>query len=143
MGRFEFVDSVAIADCAVEVEGQNLDDLFETAARALAELMVDPSTVPRVVERMVTLAASSLDMLMYDWLSELIYVKDAEQLILPYARVRVREGAPCRLTAELEGGPIVAGRTALRSDPKAVTLYRLTVEPSPPRGWRARVVIDI
>jgi hypothetical protein len=63
VGEFEFLDSVAIADCAVEVPGHDLDDLFETAARALAELMVDPPTVPRVSERCVTLSASSLDML--------------------------------------------------------------------------------
>ena len=143
MGEFEFLDSVAIADCAVEVTGHDLDDLFETAARALAELMVDPPTVPRVSERTVTLSAPALDMLLYDWLSELIYAKDAERVIFPRTRVRVREGSPCCLTAELEGGPIEAGRTALRSDPKAVTLHGLVVERTPARGWRARVIVDI
>lgn len=143
MGEFEFLDSVAIADCAMEVSGHDLDDLFETAARALAELMVDPPTVARVSERTVTLSAPSVDMLLYDWLSELIYVKDAERLIFPVARVRVREGSPCGLTADLEGGPIEAGRTALRSDPKAVTLHEFVVERNPAHGWRARVIVDI
>ena len=142
MGQFEFLESVALADCALEVEGRDLDDLFETAARALAEMMVDPPTVPLVTERTLTLTAASLDMLLYDWLSELIYVKDAERMIFTRAQVRVHDGVPWRLTARLEGGAIEAGRTTLRSDAKAVTLHQFAVEPFE-RGWRARIVIDI
>lgn len=142
MGRFEFLDAVAIADCALQIEGQDLDDLFETAVRALAELMVDPLTVLLTIERAVTLEAPSLAMLFYDWLSELIFVKDAEQVVFTSARVRVREGSPWGLSASLDGGLIVGGQTDLRSDPKAVTLHDFAVEPCE-RGWRARVVIDI
>ena len=34
MGQFRFVEEVALADCAVDVEGRDLGDLFETAAAA-------------------------------------------------------------------------------------------------------------
>ena len=44
MGRYEFLEEVALADCAVDVEGNDLDDLFATAAAALADVMVDPAT---------------------------------------------------------------------------------------------------
>ena len=37
MGRYEFLESVAVADCAVEIEGDDLDDLFVTGARGLAD----------------------------------------------------------------------------------------------------------
>jgi SHS2 domain-containing protein len=142
VGRHEIIETVAIADCAMEIEGDDLDDLFATAATAVAELMVDPVTVPLTVERRVTLTAPALDLLLFDWLSELIYLKDSERLVFPATSVRVGADSPCRLEARMSGGAIDRERTGLRADPKAVTLHQLTVEPHA-RGWRARVVIDI
>ena len=55
MGRYTFLDDVALADCAVEIEGRSLDDLFETAAAAIARLMVDPATLAITVERTISL----------------------------------------------------------------------------------------
>lgn len=142
MGRHVFLESIAVADCAVEIEGSDLDDLFATAARALAEVMVDPATVRTNVERRLELTAPSIDLLLYDWLAELIYLKDAEQLVFPVSDVAVSDGSPCRLTARLTGGAIDRSTTALRADAKAVTFHQFSVEPQA-HGWRARVVIDI
>lgn len=142
MGRYEFLEDVALADCAVEIEGQGLDDLFETAAAALARLMVDPSTLTITVARAITLAASDLDMLLYDWLSEMIFLKDRDSQVFPHTRVRVTGTGPYRLVADLHGGTIEPGRTALGADPKAITLHQFALE-RVAAGWRARVVIDI
>jgi len=104
--------------------------------------MVDPATLSITVERAVTIEAPQLDLLLYDWLSELIYLKDAEQLVFPDAEVRVRGEAPCRLAARLRGDVLDRARAALRADPKAVTFHRFALEPYA-GGWRARVVIDV
>lgn len=142
MGRWTVLESIAVADCAFDVEGHDLDDLFATAARALVDLMVDPATLPVTLARDLTLSASSLDLLLFDWLAELIYVKDAERLAFPAVDVTVSPGPPARLTAHLGGGVIDPGRTALRADPKAVTFHQFALEPGG-LGWRARIVIDI
>ncbi len=142
MGRYVVLEEVALADCALEIEGRDLDDLFETAARALAELMVDPATVPLAVERRVSLAAPRLDLLLYDWLSELILRKDSDREVFPETQVRVAAGEPASLTAQLRGGVIDRERTALRADAKAVTFHQFGLTPVD-GGWRARVVIDI
>jgi SHS2 domain-containing protein len=142
VGRYEFLEEVALADCAVDVEAKTLDDLFETAASALAEVMVDPATVPSTVERTVTLTAPALDLLLYDWLSELIYRKDRDREIFTRAEVRVSGVGPFYLTAQAHGGVLDPERTALRADPKAVTFHQFVLEQTD-RGWRARIVIDI
>jgi SHS2 domain-containing protein len=142
MGRYEVLETIAVADCALEIYGNDLDDLFATAARALAETMVDPITLVPTVERTLRLEASSLDLLLFDWLSELIYLKDSERLVFPRAEVRVEADGPCRLAARLAGGPLDPSRTAPRADVKAVTFYRFSVERHG-RGWLARVVLDI
>jgi SHS2 domain-containing protein len=142
MGRHEFLEGMALADCAIDLHGDSLADLFETAARAVAEVMVDPATVRPTEERTVELAAPSLDLLLFDWLSELIYLKDVEQLVFTDARVQVHHDSSCRLTARLAGGPIDPERTGLRADAKAVTFHQFALERQG-AGWRARVVIDI
>ena len=142
MGRYTFLDDVALADCAMDIEGRSLDDVFETAAAALARLMVDPATLAITVERTVSLEAPEVDMLLYDWLSEMIFLKDRDSQVFPHARVRVGGDGPYRLAAEIQGGTIEPGRTALGADPKAVTFHQFALQPMD-GGWRARVVIDI
>ncbi len=142
MGHWTVVESIALADWAFDVEGEDLDDLFATAARALVDLMIDPATLPVTVTRTVALSAPSLDLLLFDWLAELIYLKDAERLAFPGVTVTVSQGSPATLTARLEGGVIDRQHTALRADPKAVTFHQFRIEPAGP-GWRARIVIDI
>jgi SHS2 domain-containing protein len=56
--------------------------------------------------------------------------------------VRVTGDGPYRLAADVQGGTIEPGRTALGADPKAVTLHQFALE-RVDGGWRARVVIDI
>lgn len=142
MGRYEVLEDVALADCALEIEGRDLNDLFETAATALAELMVDPATIETTAERRIALSADKVDLLLYDWLSELIYRKDRDREVFPETRVRVGGDGPFSLEADVRGGVIDRSRTALRADPKAVTLHRFAVI-AVDGGWRARLVIDI
>jgi protein archease len=141
VGQWALLEDVAIADCALEIEARTLDDLFATAARAVAEIMVDPTTVHESVERSLAITAPSIDLLLYDWLSELVYLKDSEQLVFPRVQAHVRVGSPCHLSVAMTGGPIAAD-TVRRSDPKAVTLHLFGVAPTD-GCWRARVVLDI
>jgi SHS2 domain-containing protein len=104
--------------------------------------MVDPATVAATAERTVALTAPSLDLLLYDWLAELILLKDQEEMIFPRVKVRVSENSSCRLEAILTGGTIDRERTALRADAKAVTFHQFALERRG-QGWWARVVIDI
>jgi SHS2 domain-containing protein len=142
MGRYVVLEEVALADCAVRIEADSLDDLFETGAVALVELMVDPATVPRSVERTIELGASGIDLLFYDWLAELIFRKDRDREVYPETQVRVRGSGPVSLEARVRGGVIDPAGTALRADAKAVTFHRFRVEPAG-AGWQAEVVIDI
>lgn len=142
MGHYTFLEDVALADCAVEIEGKSLDDLFETAAAAIARLMVDPATLAITVDRRIELEAAERDLLLHDWLSEMIFLKDRDALVFPHATVRVTGEGPYRLAALVRGGLIDPPRTALGADPKAVTFHQFALEPVE-GGWRARVVIDI
>ena len=141
MGQWTVLDDVAIADCALQIGGESLGDLFATAAHALADVMVDPLSVQPSVQRTMTLSAPSIDLLLFDWLSELIALKDSERLVFTRVDARVSPGSPCRLSATMAGGAI-GPETIRRADPKAVTLHLFEVAPLD-GGWRARIVLDI
>ena len=142
MGRYTLLEDIALADCAVDVEADDLADLFETAASALAHVMVDPATLPLDIERTIEVSAPELDLLLYDWLSELIYRKDRDREVFAHTRVRVHGSGPYHLTAVARGGVIDPERTALGADPKAVTFHQFALT-STDGAWRARVVFDI
>lgn len=142
MGKFRVLESIAIADAALDLEGQTLDDLFETAAAALADVQVDPATVARTTTITVRLSAPSIELLLFDWLGELIFRKDRDRAVFPETTVRIAHDGEWTLAATLTSGPIDPGRVALRADVKAVTLHELTIE-RVADGWRARVILDI
>lgn len=129
---------------AFEAWGDTQEETFVCAGDATMNVMVDElgSIIPRE-SRSIELASDALDMLLFDLLQELIYYKDAEQLLLRLHSLRIeeREGS-YRLFAEARGERIERERHPLNVDVKAVTLHRFAVERTP-KGWRAAVILDI
>jgi SHS2 domain-containing protein len=141
-GSFEFVEG-ATSDLAFVARGPTPESVFGAAAEALlAATVEEPERIAAVVRRPVVLEEPALDLLMLCWLDELIWLRDAEQLLLRAERVtlRIDEGA-CRLEAELVGEPL-AGRHGLLADVKAATAHGLRVGPSD-GGWEAKVTLDV
>jgi SHS2 domain-containing protein len=94
-------------------------------------------------EKRVSLSAGTLDMLLFQLLQELIFFKDAEQLLLRVGSVSLRKkGGLHSLDALLLGERIDAAKHRLVVDVKAVTLYRLSLEENE-KGWEATVVLDV
>ncbi|MFH1570983.1 MAG: archease [Gemmatimonadota bacterium] len=145
---FEYLDDVAIADVAFRAWGADLAGAFAAAARATVSVMLeDLASLEARCERRVDLEADQLDLLLFDFLSELVYYKDADGLLLLPRRVEVQEpGAAAdrrwRVRAVLAGERVDRSRHAVLVDVKAVTLHRLSLRQEPGR-WVAEVVLDI
>jgi SHS2 domain-containing protein len=138
------LEGLTLADVAFRAEEADLEELFRTAWRATLELMLpDPSTLRPTERRRIALANPAVDLLLFDFLGELIYYKDSEGLLLGLERLALQGGpGGYRLEAEAAGEAADPARHSLGVDVKAVTLHHLAVEPSP-RGWQATVVIDV
>jgi len=144
MSGYRFRGDVAIADAAFEAWGATLEELFVAAADATTNTMVQNlDAIEERQRRPIRLEEERADLLLFRFLGELIYLKDAERLLLrvPAAAIRRREGALV-LEAEARGEPIDPLRHRLQADVKAVTLHRLRVEQTA-HGWEASVVLDI
>jgi SHS2 domain-containing protein len=139
---FEFVEG-ATGDLAFVARGPTPEAMFAAAAEALlAATVEDPERVGGAVRRPVSLEEADLDLLLLRWLDELIWRRDAEQLLARAGRLSVRrEGESWRLEGELQGEPMGPGHR-LRTDVKAATAHGLRVG-EVGTGWEARVTLDV
>lgn len=141
---YRFLEHIATADVAFEAHGVTREELFVSCAEALLHIMVhDPEDVGRVQEVAITLEHGELDLLLYSFLDELVFYKDARQLLLHVECIEIREAdGTLRLKAVMRGEKIAPRRHRLVVDVKAVTLHRFQVVQEYD-GWRATVVLDI
>lgn len=138
---YKFLPDVALADIAFEAESDTVNGLFESCAMALTDIMVDPKTLRGEVTKEVPLKSDDLDRLLYDFLTELIVMKDVESLLFSEIHVDVK-GSGTELAAVLGGEPIDRVRHTLRNDVKAVTMHMFGIRHEGQK-WRATVVLDI
>ena len=141
---YRFQDELTSADVAFEAWGETREELFISSAAALLNTMTAaPEQVARRQKLTLRLEHEELDLLLWSFLQELIFYKDARRLLLHADGVRIeeREGR-FRLEAHLSRERLDAGRHRLLVDVKAVTLHRLQVAYRD-KLWKADVVLDV
>jgi SHS2 domain-containing protein len=141
---YRFHDELSTADVAFEAWGETKEELFiSSAAALLCTMAAAPEQVARQQELTIRMEHEELDMLLWSFLQELIFYKDARRLLLHADRVRIEEREGClRLEAVVRGEQIDAGRHRLLVDVKAVTLHRFQVV-FKDNLWKAVVVLDV
>lgn len=141
---YRFIAEIATADVAFEAWGATPEETFVSAADATMNVMVDDiDSIVLRESRAIVLEAGALDMLLFELLQELIYFKDAEELLLRIRSLNIEEAeGTFRLAADARGERIDRERHPLNVDVKAVTLHRFAVERTS-AGWRAAVILDI
>jgi len=141
---YHYLEEIGTADIAFEATGRDLAQLFSDAADATMNVMIDnlDAIEPRET-RQIELSNDELDMLLFDFLQELIYFKDAERLLLRVRDGRIEErDEKYILKADAAGETLDTTRHHQRADVKAVTLHGFSVEKED-GGWKARVLLDI
>jgi SHS2 domain-containing protein len=140
--RFEFVEG-ATGDLSFVARGATAEEAIAAAAEAfLAATVEEPESVGRSEPRRVEIDEASLDLALLRFLNELVYLRDAEELLLHAARVQVARNGGVHLAAELVGERIDRARHRLAADVKAATAHglRITREGA---GFRATVTLDV
>ena len=133
-----------MADIAFEATGRDLPELFREAADATTNVMIDNiEAIQARQTRRIELSNDKLDILLFDFLQELIFLKDAERLLLRIREVQIDHRDKMYLVkATAEGETLDPERHHQRADVKAVTLHNFSVERTED-GWKARVLLDI
>jgi SHS2 domain-containing protein len=141
---YRFLEAEALADVAFEATAISVEQVFLAAAEALLNTMVESveSIRPRQ-SRTICTAADSLELLLYEFLEELVYSKDAEGLLLRVSRVEIEQkGSSWHVSALARGEEIDPIRHEQRADVKAITWHRFKLE-SAGGTWRCFVILDV
>jgi SHS2 domain-containing protein len=133
------------ADVGILVVAPALPVLFADAAAGLLGTVTDPATVfPRIAAEL-QVEAAALDLLLVEWLDELLFRMDAhrELWVEHHVEVAEREAGGWVLAARCRGERLDPTRHPLRVQVKAITYHELEVVPVAGGGWQARVLFDI
>ena len=144
--EYEFVDRVT-SDLSFVARGSTLETLFTAAAKALLAATVEDleSIAPRM-RRKVLLQEPDLELLLLRFLNELVYLRDAEQLLLLPERVLVSVDEAAQLEADLVGEAIDSERHRMDVEVKAATAHGLRIActiAEEGRRWEASVTLDV
>ena len=81
MAGYTFLPDIAIADIAFEATGKDLEEVFTQAALAFADIQANLATVDDTATHDIELEHEELDRLLFDFLQELVFIKDTDSFI--------------------------------------------------------------
>ena len=141
---YRYLEEIAIADVAFEAEGETIRELFESAGFAITNTMIrDLKQIERKIVKSFEVEAEDIEMLLFNFLQEIIFYKDAEQLLFNKFDLDIEQKEDrCFLIAKAYGEEIDPKKHETVVDVKAVSLHRFKVEETG-KGWRATVIVDV
>tara|TARA_Y100000310_G_scaffold345729_1_gene468917 strand:- start:2032 stop:2451 length:420 start_codon:yes stop_codon:yes gene_type:complete len=137
---YKFLDDVSIADITFEAKGKNLNELFESCALATFDSMVNLKTVKAKIKKEIKLEEENIENLLFNFLEELIFLKDAKYILFNKFKVDIKENK--KLKALVNGEKINIKKHDLKVDVKAVTMHKFKVEKKG-NMWKAFVILDV
>jgi SHS2 domain-containing protein len=132
---FEVVEHMA--DWALRVNGRSLAQLLIHAAQGMNSLMVANTDSIQLTEmRQFELDVIDAESLLVEWLTELAYWAEMEQLV--FCQFELTAVTPIHLSAIVHGGQA----TELQKHIKAVTYHNLAIIQTG-KGLEATIVFDV
>lgn len=132
------------ADMGLEINAPDLNRLFEEAASALTGVLVDlDSKTPTVFEEQVEVSGRDIEDLLFQWLSEILFLFDCEGRVYSRMEVEVLRGDSDQgadLKARLYGEELESHQ--VKTYVKAITLHQLKIEEIE-GGFSATVYLDV
>ncbi|HLD13048.1 MAG TPA: archease [Candidatus Nanoarchaeia archaeon] len=142
MKHYKLLPDIAVADIAYEAYGKSLKDVFEHAAEAIMDMLGDRKKIQATKKFTIKLKNINLENLLFDFLNEIVFLKDSEYSVFKTVKVTIKEGKENKLIAVLTGEKINPEKHELGNDVKAVTMHQYKLEKKG-KQWVARVVVDI
>jgi SHS2 domain-containing protein len=135
--EFEIINHTA--DVGIRAYGADMKAAFANAARGLFSLITELDDIEEVVHRDIELTAPDQESLLVEWLNELIYLFDAENII--FKRFDITQLSQTQLKARSYGHQVDSSKHKLKTGVKAATYHMLKVEKN--NGSMVQVLFDI
>jgi len=135
--EFEIINHTA--DVGIIAYGADMNETFANAAKALFSLITELDDVEEAIYRDIELTAPDQESLLVEWLNELIYLFDAENII--FKRFDVTQLSQTQLKARSYGHKVDSSKHKLKTGVKAATYHMLKIDKS--NGGKVQVLFDI
>jgi len=143
--KYKYLEDVATADIAFEAWGDTIEELFVSCAKATTDAMVELSDVNPKVSRKVEVSEKTegVEMLLYNFLSEIIFYKDAETLFFSEFKIKITNSRT-KLNATMIGEELNK-KIQFKNDVKAITMHMLKIikKNTVKNKYHATIVLDI
>jgi len=134
---FEIVNHTA--DVGIIAYGGDINQAFANAAKALFSLITELDDVEEILHRDIELTAPDEESLLVEWLNQLIYLFDTENIV--FKRFDVTKLNNTQLEARSYGEKVDSSKHRLKTGVKAATYHMLKVDKGD--GCRVQVLFDI
>ena len=134
---FELINHTA--DVSIRAYGASMNQAFANAARALFSLITELDDIEEVIYRDIELTAADQESLLVEWLNELIYLFDTENIL--FKRFDITDLTDTRLKARSYGEKVDNSKHKLKIGVKAATYHMLKVARD--NGCQVQVLFDI
>ena len=127
------------ADVGIEAHGATLEEAFEEAAKGMFAIITDGSKIESKVERKVEIPfEGDEEILLVDWLNELLYIYDVEGLVFGKFNVKIND----KLIGYAYGEKYDRQKHGYGVEIKAVTYHMLEIKRNK-KGVTIKVLFDI
>jgi SHS2 domain-containing protein len=138
MKPYEIIEHTA--DVGLSARGDTLAEVFSHLAKGMFDLVTDESQIDDRDRYEIECSADDLEQLLVDWLSELLFLHETEEVVFSRFDVHIDQNAGT-LTAHVYGEPFDMSKHRVGMQIKAVTYHMLKVTTGPP--YQAQVLFDI
>ncbi|MFW6121886.1 MAG: archease [Petrotogales bacterium] len=136
MKRYELIEHTA--DVAIKAYGKTVAKAFENAAIGMFDIITDNSTIDDIGQYDIQIEATDKEQLLVDWLSELLFLSSAKNLVFGNFNVTIKDE---HLTARVFGEEFDSSKHRIGTEIKAVTYHMLEVHNRQP--YYVQVLFDI
>jgi SHS2 domain-containing protein len=134
-----FIELEHTADILVRVSGSSIEDLFAESARAMFSFMHEQRK-GRTIARTLTLEAADMDALLHDFLSELLFAAEVDNLVFSDVEVTI-SGSALRATAY--GEPFDRSVHGGGTEIKGISYYGLHIREEQDHHYSVEVLFDV
>jgi len=128
------------ADLGLRIQASDLPELYETAAAALGEQLVEAPKAVDFRHQRIEVSGEDWADLLINWLRELLACWHLDGFVVRCARCVAL--SPFKLLADVAFLPFDPAVHSSLQEIKAVTYHQLDVSPST-EGWQATVIFDL
>ena len=142
MVKYKILDHTA--DAALEVFGDNIDELFVNAAQGMFSLITDKKTIRLKDEFRINLKAVNPEELINKWLNELLFIFETEKVLFKKfnVKIKIEKDHSYTLSGLAKGEKYCPDHHLILAEIKMATFHQLNIKKLK-NLYTTKIVLDL